>query len=356
MSPAPIAALDARLVTVPLSRPWGEDVRENHFVAVRVTDADGATGDGFSWTPTIGPRAVLALLQDDIPRFALGRPADPESLWESLWRHLHEAGSGGLTTIAMAGLDLALWDLAATRDGISVPARAGALRSTLPVYGSGVNRHLSLAELVAQAERWVAAGHTAIKVKVGGRPLAEDVERIAAVRETIGPDRELMIDANQLWTRDQAPEAVAALDRYRLRWLEEPLLADDLPGYAELARSVAVPIAAGENIHTRQRFAEFFAAGALAVAQPNVVRVGGITPFLAIAREAAAAGVEVQPHLLPELSGLLALCLPGAPMVEDVEDASLTALGVLAGPSPLRLDAAAAHLTDRPGLGLAIRP
>lgn len=356
---APITGIEARLVSAPLPRPWGEDVRENHFIAVRVTDADGHTGDGFSWTPTIGPGAVLALLREDIPRFALGCPADPAQLWEPLWRYLHEAGSGGLTTIAMAGLDLALWDLGARRDGTTVAARIGARREGVSSYGSGVNRHLSLEELVAQVHRWVAAGHTAVKIKVGGRSLAEDVDRVAAVREAIGPDRDLMIDANQLWTLHEAVAAVAELSRFRLRWLEEPLLADDLPGYRVLASTVDTPIAAGENIHTRWRFAEFFQEHALAIAQPNVVRVGGITPFLAIAQDADAAGVEVHPHLLPELSGQLAASLPGAPLVEDVEDASLAALGVLVGSAPVRLEAGHALIREpQPagvGLGLTLR-
>lgn len=358
---AAIVAIESRLLSVPLPRPWAEDVQQNHFVAVRVTDADGATGEGFSWTPTIGPGAVLALLREDIPRFALGRPADPAALWGPLWRYLHEAGSGGLTTIAMAGLDLALWDLAARREGTTVAARIGAPRTSLPSYGSGVNRHLPQEELVEQAERWVAAGHTAVKIKVGGRSLAEDLDRVAAVRETIGPDRDLMIDANQLWTLHEAVAAVAELSRFRLRWVEEPLLADDLPGYRALASTVEVPLAAGENLHTRWRFAEFFQARALAVAQPNVVRVGGITPFLDIAHDADAAGIEVHPHLLPELSGQLAASLPGTPMVEDVEDASLTALGVLAAAPPVRLEFGRA-LVGEPGrdtaglgLGLALR-
>lgn len=356
MTAPAIVALDARIVTVPLSRPWGADVRENHFISVRVRDADGGIGEGFSWTPTIGPRAVLAVLQDDIRRFALGRPADAATMWGPLWRYLHEAGSGGVTTIAMAGLDLALWDLAARREGRSVPERIGTLRTELPSYGSGVNRHLPLDELVAQARRWVRAGHRAVKIKVGGRPVREDDERVAAVRATIGPEVELMIDANQLWSFDEAVEGAALLARHGLRWLEEPLLADDLAGYRRLSDATAVPLAAGENVYTRQRFAEFFAAGALAVAQPNVVRVGGITPFLAIARDAAEAGVAVHPHLLPELSGQLAMCLPGAPLIEDVEDASLAALGVLAQDAPLQLDGGHARLHHRSGLGLALRP
>jgi L-alanine-DL-glutamate epimerase-like enolase superfamily enzyme len=116
-----------------------------------------------------------------------------------------------------------------------------------------------------------------------------------------------------------------------------------------------IPIAAGENLHTRFRFREFLDAGVLAVVQPNVVRVGGITPFLRIAADAAACGVEVLPHLLPELSGQLAMCLPGEPLVEDVEDASFAALGALTEPAPIRIEGNRALLVDRLGLGLVLR-
>ena len=111
---AKITALHTRLLTVPLRRSWGVEAPENHIIATTVETDDGGTGHGFSWTPTIGPQAVKALLDHDIAGFAVGLPADPEPLWDALWLRLHEAGGGGLTTIAMAGLDLALWDLAGT--------------------------------------------------------------------------------------------------------------------------------------------------------------------------------------------------------------------------------------------------
>jgi L-alanine-DL-glutamate epimerase-like enolase superfamily enzyme len=350
-----IESLAARLVTAGLPRPWGADVRENHLIEVRIRGSDGLEGIGVTWTPTIGAHAVLALLEHDIRAFAIGRRADAEALWDPLWLRLHEAGSGGLTTIAMAGLDLALWDLAARRAGRSVPSVLGIRRHEVPTYGSGVNRHLPLDELLAQVDRWLAAGHTAMKIKVGGRPLADDLERVAAVRDRIGPDRDLMLDANQLWGVEDAVVAAEALQPFAPRWLEEPVRADDLPAYRTLAATSPVPIAAGENLHTRFRFREFLDAGVLAVAQPNVVRVGGITPFLRIAQDAAAHGVPILPHLLPELSGQVAMCLPAETLLEDVEDASFTALGVLAEPAPIRLERNRALLVDRPGLGLVLR-
>lgn len=349
---ATITRLDTRPIRIPLLRPWGPDVRDLSIVEVVVEDSDGATGYGFSWTPSIGAAAVRAHLDHDIRDRVLGLEADASALWDPLWRHLHEGGGGGITTIAMAGLDLALWDLAARRAGRPLTDQLGRHHDTATVYGSGVNLHYPLDELVAQAERWVASGFDAVKVKVGSPDLARDLERIAAVREVIGPDRRLMVDANQRWSLEHAERAIGELARFDLTWIEEPLRADDLAGHVELRRRIDVPVALGENLYTHHRFAEFIDAGAVDLVQPNIVRVGGITPFLGIARLAADRGVGLAPHLLLELSAQLALALPGDHLVESVEDASFEALGALAEPSPVAVSIATVSTTGRPGLGL----
>lgn len=357
-----VASLDARLVRVPLTRPWGADVTSVGVIATHVVRSDGAEGWGFSWTPQIGAEAVLALLQHDIATAAAGRSAEPGEAWQSLWEHLHEAGGGGITTIALAGLDLALWDAAARAAAGGVGDLLGRQRSSAPVYGSGVNLHYPLEDLVAQAERWVASGFDAVKVKVGKSDVAEDLERLRAVRSVIGPDRALMIDANQRWDLDRATRSLEVLADVDPAWIEEPLRADDLAGHTELVRRLAsssqLPIAVGENLHTAHRFADFLRAGAAQIVQPNVVRVGGITPFLRIAELAAQHRVPLHPHLLPELSGQLALCLPPVsgvpePLVEDVEDAGFGALGALTDPSPVAI--ADGRLREVPHAGLGLR-
>ncbi|MFE5672210.1 mandelate racemase/muconate lactonizing enzyme family protein [Agromyces sp. NPDC056523] len=349
---ATIARLATRPIRIPLRRPWGPDVPDLSVVEVVVEDSDGARGFGFSWTPTIGAAAVQAHLDRDIADFAIGREAEASALWEPLWTHLHEGGGGGITTIAMAGLDLALWDLAGRRAGLPLTELIGRRHETATVYGSGVNLHYPLDELVAQAERLVAAGFDAVKVKVGSSDLSRDLERIAAVREAIGPDRRLMIDANQRWALGQAERAIGELAAFDLAWIEEPLRADDLAGHVELRRRLEVPVALGENLYTHYRFAEFIDGGAVDVVQPNAVRVGGITPFLRIAELAADRGVELAPHLLLELSAQLALALPGRHLVESVEDASFEALGALAEPAPVTIVGATVSTIGRPGLGI----
>lgn len=347
-----IARVDTRLVRIPLTRPWGEDVHDLHVVAVEVTDSGGVTGHGFSWTPSIGARAVHAMLDDHLVPAALGRDADP-GIWLHLWGHVHEAGGGGITTIALAGIDLALWDLRARRAGVGLPELLGRHHDRQPVYGSGINLHYPLEELVAQVRRWVDAGFSAVKVKVGKTDTSEDVDRLSAVREVLGPDRGLMIDANQRWDLERAAAALERIAPFDPLWIEEPLRADDLAAHRSLRERTNIPIALGENLHTVHRFRDVLDAGVVDIVQPNVVRVGGITPFLAIADLARERGVELAPHLLPELSAQLAFALPERTWVEDVEDAAFAALGALDGDPGLRI--ANGWATGGPKLGLGLR-
>lgn len=351
-----IERLEARLLRVPLRRPWGDAVRSVGVVATTLQRSDGVVGHGLAWTPQIGAEAVLALLRHDLAPVLAGRPAEPgepwSAEWDALWAHLHEAGGGGLTTIALAGVDLAVWDAAARASARPVSDLLGRRREHLRAYGSGVNLHYSIEQLVAQAERWVAAGFDAVKVKVGKPDLAEDVERMRAVRAAIGPDRALMIDANQRWDLDLATTAMAALEEVRPAWIEEPLRAERMRDNAALARRIGTPVAVGENLHSLERFAEYLDAAAAAIVQPNVVRVGGITPFLRIAALAREAGAALHPHLLPELSGQVALTLEGEPMVEDVEEAGFGQLGALLDPSPVVIRDGRLAETPHEGLGL----
>ncbi len=347
-----VKSIAVRRLEVPLSRPWASDVTTITVLPVEVRCDDGVVGHGFSWTPTIGGSAVHSFLRDELAPWWTGRDADPAG-WQQAWERVHEAGGGGITTIALAGIDLALWDAAARRAETSVTGLLGRRHAELPVYGSGVNLHYPLAELVAQVERWVAAGHRAVKVKVGKPEPAEDVDRLAAVRDVLGPDRDLFIDANQRWDVDTAARALELFATVRPAWIEEPLRADDLAAHRELRARTDLPIALGENLHTIHRFRDMLDAGVADVIQPNVIRVGGITPFLRIAELARERGVRLAPHLLPELSAQVAFALPEPVWIEDVEDARFADLGVLAEEPDL--DFTEGGVRGGPAIGLGIR-
>jgi L-alanine-DL-glutamate epimerase-like enolase superfamily enzyme len=146
-----VAELTTRLFRLPLSRPWGDDVPALHLLVTELTLDDGRTGAGFSWTPSIGARAVRALVQHDVAPVVVGGPITPSVVWDRLWWHLHEGGAGGLTTMAIAAVDIALWDLSAKTAGQSLVDHLGRRRDSVSVYGRGVNLHYSLEELQEQA-------------------------------------------------------------------------------------------------------------------------------------------------------------------------------------------------------------
>ncbi|GLU48255.1 mandelate racemase/muconate lactonizing enzyme family protein [Nocardiopsis ansamitocini] len=347
-----IAEVTAQAYRLPLHRAWDGGVDRNDIVVTRVVTDTGAVGTGFAWTPLIGARAVLALLRDDCPAALLGRSPAPGPRWDDLRWHLREAGYGGLTAMAVAAVDIALWDLAARTVGASLVEHIGRRRDSVGAYGSGVNLDYELDELREQVRGWLAAGHRAVKIKVGSADVERDVERVAAVRELIGDDRLLMLDANQRWDLPTAVRALKALARFDPYFIEEPLPAEDLGAHVRLRARTPIPFAIGENLRTAAEFRAAVDAGVCDVAQPNAVRVGGVTPFLRIAREVAGAGVPVAPHLLPELSTQLALCVPRASMVEDIDRGSLAALGALDGPSGVLVESGSASADTGPGHGL----
>jgi L-alanine-DL-glutamate epimerase-like enolase superfamily enzyme len=269
-------------------------------------------------------------LLHDCGQLIRGWDAHPAVVWDKLWRSLHEAGGGGITTLAMAAVDTALWDLLLRASGESLVSRLGRRRDQVRTYGSGINYDYDQDALREQTIRWVAHGYDAVKIKVGHPSLEDDVRRCSIVREAIGPHRRLMIDANQRWNLDQATQAIEALSEFDLHWVEEPILADDAEGYARLRKRVGATIAAGENHRTIFEFRRMILFGACDVIQPNIARVGGLTPFLRIADLASAHGIRVCPHHLPEVSAQVALCLPEEELIECIEDSSFGELGIVA--------------------------
>lgn len=197
-------------------------------------------------------------------------------------------------------------------------------------------------------QRWVDAGAESVKVKGGPpRTTAEDHDRLRAVRRVLGPERRLMIDANQRWSSHEAPTAIDRLQELDLAWVEEPLDADDLEGYRNLCSRVAVPVAAGENPSRVADFEAAIAAG-VAIVQPNVCRIGGITPFLRVAELARSAGARIAPHLLPEVSAQLAVAL-GDTCVEVPDGARFCDLGVLDHQPPITVEGASVVVHSTPG-------
>lgn len=316
-----IASARAWACDIPVLRPRTDAVQSfvsQETIFVEVTTKEGATGRGYSYTIGVGGSAVLALLRDYLLDKLIGLDA---ACPEAVWRHLHEQCRsllvGPVTTLAFAAIDTAVWDVRSKELGLAVFELAGGAQPSVPVYDTeGGWLHLSLDELAASASQAMDDGRRGVKVKVGKPRASDDVERLRVVREAIGPAAALMVDANQSFTRDEAIRRARLYEPFDLTWLEEPLAADDVEGHALLARSTSIPIAVGETLYSLAQFREYLASGAASVVQPDVARIGGITPWLKVAHLAEAFAVPAAPHFLMELHVSLAAAVPNGRWVE----------------------------------------
>lgn len=287
---------------------------------VRIHCADGLEGTGYTYTIGTGGSSVVALLRDHLCPRLVGRDAtEIERLWKELFFHTHATAVGAITSLALAAIDTALWDLKCRRAGLPLWKVAGGAQPRIPVYTTeGGWLQLSLDALVGEAGEACASGFRGSKVKVGRPKVAEDVERLAAVRDAVGAAFELMVDANQAFTVSEALRRARAFERFDLAWLEEPLPAEDLAGHVELAAHTAIPIAVGESIYSIQHFREYLERDACSIVQVDCARVGGITPWLKVAHLAESFNVAVCPHFLMELHVSLVAAVPNGAWVEYI--------------------------------------
>lgn len=283
------------------------------LVTVRLTDAEGAEGVGYTYTVGRNGGAVMDTLAREIVELTLDEDADRiEALWQKLWWALHYGGRGGPTVLALSAFDMALWDLKARRAGLPLWKLLGGHDPRVTCYAGGIDLDLSTDDLLKQTEGNLARGFRAIKMKVGRARLAEDVERIAAMRDHLGDGFPLMVDANMKWSADQAIRAARAFRAYDLTWLEEPLQPDDMAGHARVVREGGVPIATGENLRTLWDFRHLIASGGVTFPEPDVTNCGGVTPFMKIAHLAEAFNLPVTSHGAHDVTvHLLAACPNG---------------------------------------------
>jgi L-alanine-DL-glutamate epimerase-like enolase superfamily enzyme len=315
---------------------------------VRIRCGDGAEGVGYTYTIGTGGSSVVALLRDHLAPKLVGRdPERIEAIWKELFFHTHATAVGAITSLALAAIDTALWDLRCRRAGLPVWKVAGGAQATVPVYTTeGGWLHLSIDELVRQTLDAKAAGFLGAKIKVGRPHVSEDVARLAAVREAVGDAFEIMVDANQCFTVAEAIRRARAFEPLGLAWLEEPLPAEDLGGHVELARHTAIPIAVGESIYHPAHFREYLARRACSIVQADVARIGGVTPWLKVAHLAETFNASICPHFLMELHVSLTAAVPNARWVEYIPQLDdLTT-------SRLAIESGHAIAPDAPGLGI----
>ncbi|MCO6007984.1 mandelate racemase/muconate lactonizing enzyme family protein [Actinoallomurus purpureus] len=318
-------------------------------VFVELTTDDGNTGLGYSYTIGTGGSAVLALLRDHLlPRLPGQDAREIEYLWHDLFASTRATTVGAITSLALAAVDTALWDLRCTRAGEPLWRVAGGFRPRVPLYDTeGGWLHLSTDDLVTGALASQAAGWSGIKVKVGKPRIEQDVERLGAVRDAVGLGLDIMVDANQSMTRAEARRRAAAFEPIGLAWFEEPLPADDVEGHVALARTTPIPIAVGESLYSPAHFRDYLARGAASIIQVDVARIGGITPWLKVAHLAETFNVDVCPHFLMELHVSLVAAVPNGRYVEHIPQLRAITHG------ELRIENGHAIAPDTPGLGIA---
>src|SRR5438093_810753 len=315
---------EARLVRVPVDPPRGDAIQQFDALElpiVRLTDRGGRCGTGFGYTIGSGGTAVLALIQDELLPAIVGSDARPiAGLMRQLTARIHALTPGCISSTALAAIDVALWDLAGHRTNTPLHLLLGGATDRVRLYNTHVgwlNRPLE--ELVALSDEAVRRdGFQALKLKVGKPDIDEDCERVAKVREAVGPHTTLMVDANQSWSIDTAITRIRRLEAYDLYWIEEPLEATDLDGFARLGQHTALARAGGESLYSVAAFHECIRRGALDVLQPDVARIGGITNAIAACHLAAAANLPVAPHVSPELSVTVACAVPNSVFVEYI--------------------------------------
>ena len=347
---ASIISAQAYLVDVEVERVRTDAVQaflKQETVFVEIATSDGGSGLGYSYTIGTGGRAILALLRDSmLPRLIGQDPRRVEAIWRDLFAANRATTVGAITSLALAAVDTALWDLRCRSAGLPLWVYAGGAKDRIPLYDTeGGWLHLATEELVAGAKASQAAGWGGVKIKIGRSPVA-DAERLAAVRAAVGPALDLMVDANQSFTAADAIRRARLLEPVDLYWFEEPLPADDLAGHEAMVAATTTPIAVGESMYSITQFAGYLRRGAAGVVQVDVARIGGITPWLKVAHLAEAHNVPVCPHFLMELHVSLCCAVPNSRYLEYLPQ--LRAITQ----SEMAIDDGAALAPSSPGLGI----
>ena len=323
----------------------------NHFQlnTMRIRDASGLEGVGYTYTIGHNGSAIAALLQHDIPDILAGQDVDfIEAIWRKLWWALHYGGRGGPSVLALSAVDMALWDLKCKHTGQPLHAALGGYDAKVPCYAGGVDLDYPIDRLLRQADDNIAKGFRALKMKVGRKNLSEDIERVKAMREHLGTDFPLMADANMKWSVDEAIRAARALQQFGLVWLEEPIVPDDVAGHRRVVAEGGVPIAAGENLRSLWEFKQLISSGGVTYPEPDVTNVGGITAFMKVAHLAEAYNLPCTSHGAHDVTVHLLASIPNRSYLE-VHGFGLDRYIA----EPLHIEDGFAIASQRPGHGIA---
>jgi mandelate racemase len=336
-----------RAVRVPLSEPHQTAsgvVAESPLVLTDIITDSGISGHSLVFTYTPAALKPTAELIRNLEALLKGEALAPVEIEQKLARRFRLLGTQGLVGMALAALDMALWDALARVHRLPLVRLLGGAAKPLRCYGAvGYDGPEGCARV---AERWAKRGFRGIKAKIGYPSVQEDVAVVRALRQAVGGDVSIMVDYNQCLTPTEAVERLRVLDEEGLTWVEEPTLAHDYTGHALVAREARTPIQCGENWWGTLDLQHALEAHASDLVMPDVMKIGGVTGWLRAAALAHAKGLPVSSHLWPEVSARLLCCTPTAHWLEYADWWN----PILA--QPLRVENGLALVDDHIGTGV----
>jgi L-alanine-DL-glutamate epimerase-like enolase superfamily enzyme len=356
MAQSKISEIRLSLAYLPLSQPISDakvltgrqkPLTQVAMLFAEITDDDGHQGVGFSYSKRAGGPGLYAHAREVAADLLGEDPNDVARLWTKLCWAGASVGRAGLSTQAIAALDVALWDMKAKRAMLPLAKLLGCHRDGVPCYNtSGGFLSSPIEEVLDSVERSIASGIGGIKIKVGHPDPAIDLARLRAVHRAIDGRVALMVDANQQWSRANALRMCRQMEEFGLVWIEEPLDAYDVEGHAALAQAFDTPIASGEMLVSAGEHFAMIRGRAVDFIQPDAARVGGITQFLRVAAMAEEAQLSLAPHFAMELHLHLSAAYQHDAWVEHFDwlDPLFNERQVLQNGKMM--------VSDRPGLGI----
>jgi mandelate racemase len=317
VAPIRIAGLRVRGVVVPLETPHvtaSGVLTESPLVLTDVHTDSGTVGHSMVFTYNRVALKPTADLVRNLEPLVSGDTLAPTAVEEKLARRFRLLGTQGLVGIALAAVDMALWDALARYHGVSLMHLLGGAARPLKAYGAV--GYEGVEGSAKTAENWARQGFAGVKAKIGYPTVREDLAVIRSIREAVGPSMSIMVDYNQCLTPAEAADRARYLDREDLTWIEEPTLAHDYAGHAAVAKAAATPIQCGENWWGVLDLQHALDAGASDYVMPEVMKIGGVTGWMRAAALAHAKSVPVSSHLWPEISAQLLCCAPTAHWLE----------------------------------------
>ncbi|WP_316980291.1 mandelate racemase/muconate lactonizing enzyme family protein [Shumkonia mesophila] len=317
-----IRKIDVHLVSEPVADGIADSTRKVEtigFLVVRLTTDQGIEGIGITYHEVGGEATRELILRNMAPRLIGRDPLDTEVIWNDFFQYLRGIGRKGLMFCALSAVDIALWDLKGKILGLPVCKLLGGGRAKVPVYASGGWTSYADDQLVDEMKGMVARGFRAVKFKIGfdgGRNLRRDAERVRKVREAVGPDIDILLDANNCFDAATAIQLANRIREYDILLFEEPVFADDLRGLARFRRGTDIPLATGEHEYTKFGVRDLLVNEAADYVQADGTRAGGYTEMVKIAALTQAWNVKFAPHAMENIHLHLVAASPNAPFLE----------------------------------------